>query len=173
MQNNNLSLTIRFFVYILLQVIFFRNFALFDYAVAYPYAAFILLLPFEMTGVTTLLLAFGLGLSVDVFYDSLGIQAAACLLMAYMRRYLVRVMVTSSDMDAQLQPGIYDMGFRWFAIFASTLLFFHHFALFWIDMGGIENLPAMLLRAVVSTVFTLAVVVSMQYLFYAPKKYRQ
>ena len=64
-------------IYIALQVVLFRNIALFDTAFAFIYVAIVLSVPLETDRIITIFLAFVVGVLVDVFYNSLGIHASA------------------------------------------------------------------------------------------------
>ena len=85
-----------FFLYVLLQLLLVRNLVLFDYGFCFIYVAAVLLLPYEISLTLLLLIAFVTGIVVDTFYNTLGIHAAATVLMAYLRPLIIRI---------QLAPG--------------------------------------------------------------------
>ena len=71
-----------FLLYLSLQILIVRNLVLFDYGFCFLYVACILLMPAEINQTALLLLAFLTGVIVDTFYNTLGIHAAATVLMA-------------------------------------------------------------------------------------------
>src|SRR5690606_41366754 len=77
--------TVRFVVMILLQVALFKNIGYYNVATAYPYIFFIFLLPIGLPNFLLFLIAFLTGLTVDAFYDSLGVHAAARVTLALFR----------------------------------------------------------------------------------------
>src|SRR5476649_733601 len=76
---------LRFVVLVFIQVFLLKNIALYNLATPYFYILFILLLPFETPNVLLFILAFLMGLTIDAFYDTPGLHAAACSLLAFVR----------------------------------------------------------------------------------------
>ena len=70
---------IRFIFLLALQVALFNHINLFGYVNAYPYLLFILLYPISGNKNLLLLLSFILGLVLDLFSNSGGVHAVACL----------------------------------------------------------------------------------------------
>src|SRR4028118_1471244 len=95
--------TFYFIIYITLQVILIRNMVLFDVGFCFVYIAFLLLLPFDISKVMLLILGFSTGLLVDVFYDTIGIHAAACTLLAYIRPYVIMFTTPRGGYEANMR----------------------------------------------------------------------
>lgn len=161
--------TFYFLVYAALQVFLVRNLVLFDTAFCFVYVAFLLFLPFEMDSFLLLLLGFGTGLLVDVFYDTLGIHAAASVLLTFLRPYVIGVMTPRGGYELSMRLSLQGMGFNWFATYVLILTFIHHLALFAIEASQLNLIFFTVLKAVASTLFTCVVIVLIQYLFYSPK----
>ncbi|MEH0158183.1 Rod shape-determining protein MreD [Limibacter armeniacum] len=164
------KLVVRFFLYVLLQGVLLRNASLFDYALCYPYVSYLILLPFSFSPLGSLLLGFALGISVDIFYDTLGIHAAACVLMAFARIQLLNVLSPSGGFEANMSPTIASMGFNWFVSFSAALIAIHHISLFLIDASNMSKVGGALLQSLASGAFTLVMVVAIQYLFFPSKR---
>jgi len=62
-------------LYIILQILFLHNVMLFNVGFCYIYIAVLLLLPFEISTITLMLLGFALGLVIDLSYNMLGVLA--------------------------------------------------------------------------------------------------
>jgi rod shape-determining protein MreD len=77
-------------LYLLLQIFFMRNMVLFNYAFCFIYIAGILILPAEISRMYLLFIGFGLGFTVDVFSNTFGMHAAASVLIAYLRPFLIQ-----------------------------------------------------------------------------------
>ena len=75
-----------FIFYLLLQIFFVRQLVFFNYAFCFVYVATIILLPFDTSRVQLILLGFVAGMLVDVFYNTIGANAAAMTLIAYLRQ---------------------------------------------------------------------------------------
>src|ERR1700758_4132054 len=121
----------RFTVLVLLQVLIVKNINLGRYFIFFPYVLFILLLPFNTPKPLTLILAYVLGLTIDMFYDTQGMHAAACITMAYIRSFVLELFAPREGYDEQLKPTITYMGVGWFSSYAAVLILVHHFVLFY------------------------------------------
>ncbi len=157
---------IYFVIYVGLQLIFIRNLVLFDVAFCFVYVSFILLLPFETDTVLLLLLSLGTGLIVDSFYDTFGIHAAACVLIGYLRPWVLRIITPRGGYEQNIRISIQYMGREWFFMYSLILIGFHHLALFLIEASQWSLVPAALLKAVCSTAFTWTILIIIQYLVY-------
>jgi len=72
----------RFIILVLLQIFIFSQIQFSNLINPYFYVLFVLLLPFDMPRSAMLLMAFFLGLTIDLFSNTLGMHAAACTWMA-------------------------------------------------------------------------------------------
>ena len=160
---------IRFIVLVLLQVLFLKNTGYYNLATPYLYILFILLLPFDIPNFLLFLLAFITGLTVDVFYDTLGLNAAACSLLALVRILFISVTVQKDGFDNEPEPRLGLMGFRWFFFYAVILTFFHHLVLFTFEIFRFSEVPYILLRALLSSLFTVFLILVAEFIFFRRK----
>lgn len=156
---------IRFIVLVPIQVLVLDNINMGGYVNPYLYTMFILLLPFEIGGWALLFLSFLIGLAVDLFSGTPGMHAAASTFMAYCRPLVIRSVGLNRDQDTGLQPSISHMGFSWFFTYSLILVFIHHLSLFLIEVFRFSGIFNVLLRTLYSTLFTLALIIIVQYLF--------
>ncbi|NTW23070.1 MAG: rod shape-determining protein MreD [Lentimicrobium sp.] len=161
---------LRFFVLIALQVLLLDHINLGGYINPSLYVFFILLLPFEIPGWLLLILAFLIGLGVDVFSNSTGLHTAAAVFMAYIRPWVIRKTGAPADYEGNLKPGIADMGFRWFLTYAAILIFAHQLALALLDSFRVAEAGLITIRLALSTAFTLVLVIISEYLFMHRRK---
>ena len=162
----------RFTVLVLLQVLIVKNINLGRYFIFFPYILFIVLLPFNTPKPLTLILAFILGLSIDMFYDTQGMHAAACITMAFVRSFVLELFAPREGYDEQLKPTITYMGVGWFSSYAVVLILIHHFVLFYIEAFTFYEFFRTLLRVLGSTLATFGFIYLMQFLFYRPNSKR-
>lgn len=149
---------------VLLQGLLLNNVALFDVAVPYIYVLFVLMLPFETPNWLVLLLAFVLGLTVDVFISTLGMHISASVFMAFGRSYLLKLIQPRGGYEFGVNPSFSDMGISWYAIYAGILVLFHHLFLFYIESFKFSQFFSTFGRAFASTLFTMFVIVVFQLL---------
>lgn len=152
-----------FFVYAIAQVLLLKNLVLFNTAFCFLYVVFILLLPVETNNLLLMLAGFLLGFTIDIFYDSLGLHAMALVVVAYLRNYWLGVITPQGGYDSGLPPTLASNGLQWFLIYAIPLLFVHHFVLFFTEAAGFSRFGFTLLKVVMSLLFTLSVVLILQY----------
>ncbi len=156
---------ISFFIYLLYQVLILQNVVLFHTAFCFLYIAYLLLLPVEMKPLTLMAVGFVMGLAVDMFYDSIGLHAFACILIMYLRNYWLNNLTPQGGYDSGDSPSLSLHGIQWFTVYAAPLVFIHHGALFFIEAGGFSMFWFTLWKIITSTLFTLLVILIAQFLF--------
>ena len=156
---------IRFILLAGFQVLILNHIHFGGYIYPVLYVYFILLLPFETPGWVLLLSSFALGLSVDFFSNSLGLNAAASVLMAFSRPGVIKLLESKREYETGIQPGIKDLGFRWFFFYALILVVVHHSALFFLDVFSFSEIRQTLYRIGMSSAATIVLILVMQFLF--------
>ncbi len=159
-----------FLAYILIQVIFLRNVVLFDRAFCFIYIGFLLFLPIETNRPLLMGMAFLTGLLVDIFYDSLGIHAAACVLIMFVRNLWLNLLTPQGGYDPGVIPSLRLNGLRWFIMYAAPLIILHHAALFFIEASGFHMFGFTLTKVLMSSLFTLMAIIIAQVLFYTTRR---
>lgn len=160
---------VRFFILVLLQVALFKNIGYYNVAAAFPYIFIIFLLPIGLPNLLLFILAFLTGLTVDAFYDSVGIHAAACVTLALYRIFFHKVTLEVEIKDSFNTPSLGEMGTKWFLsyIFFGTLI--HHLVLFLLETFSFANFLYTLASIFLSSIFTVAVLLLMSLLVYRKK----
>lgn len=157
---------IRFIVLLLIQVLLLNNIKFNGYLNPYLYILFILLLPKETPKWLLLVSAFLLGFGVDIFMKSFGINAAATVLVAFIRPSLIKYLSTGKDIEPNMQIGIKSFGFRWFFLYSLILIFVHNFVLYFLDIFSFNEILLTFYNILLGTIITLSLVIIIQYLFY-------
>ena len=151
-----------FLLYLLLQILILRNIVLFDYAFCFVYIAGMLLLPAEVNRTLLLILGFLTGLLVDVFYNTLGMHAAATVLVVYLRPFWIHLQLETKGTAERLEISIDELGVIGYLTFLLPLVFVHHAALFFIEMSHFGMIGYTILRIVASTFFTTLLITVIQ-----------
>lgn len=160
----------RFVFLILFQVLILNNIQFSGYINPYFYIYFILLLPFETPRWLLLLSAFLLGLSLDAFTNTFGLNASACVLMAFARPFVISAISTGTEFMIGHSPSLKNQGMKWFAYYSIILVLVHHFALFYLEIFRFTEFFQTLFRVLLSSVFTLMIVFIAEYLSYSTEK---
>jgi rod shape-determining protein MreD len=161
---------IRFVFLVFIQVFLLKNISLYNLSTPYLYILFILLLPFETPNVLLFLLAFLLGLTIDMFYNTPGLHSASCVLLAFVRILFISITVQKEGFDNEPEPTLSVMGFRWFFTYALILTLFHHFFLFNLEVFRFSEIQYTLTRVVLSTIFTVFLMLVSGLLFYRSRE---
>ncbi len=136
----------------------------------YLYVLFILLLPFETPKWLLLIAAFVCGLMIDMFSETAGLHASACVLMAFCRPGILKVISSKQDYEAGMRPIIQDLGFKWFFSYSLVLVGIHHLLLFYLEVFSFHEFFQTFFRMLLSIICTLSLIILSQYVIYRPKK---
>lgn len=161
--------TLRFILLLATQVFLLKNIGYYNLSVPYLYILFILLLPFNIPNGLLFLLAFISGLTVDVFYDTLGLHALACSVMAFVRIVYISITVHRDGFDNEPEPRLGIMGFRWFVFYAVILAFFHHLILFTFEAFRISEFGFTIIRVLLSALLSTILILVTEFVFYRTK----
>jgi len=170
---NNLFIKniVRFVLLILLQVLILNNVQLHQLINPFIYILFILLLPISTSRWLVLLTSFVLGLTVDIFSDTGGIHAAACVLIAYLRPFVQNIISPHGGYDANDIPGLGQMGLTWFSIYSVILVLVWNLSYFFLEVFSFDSIIRTLIKVLLSTLISLILIFIHQYLFYE-KQYK-
>lgn len=170
MLNEVLKNTVRFIALILIQGLILNDINLFGgQAIPYFYILFLIMLPLETPRWLELLLGLALGLGMDMFTNTVGIHASACVWLAFLRPVYLNAIAPRDGYEFGQNPTINDLGFSWFLKYASVLVFAHHFWLFYVEVYSFRDFFSTLLRVILSSAFTLVLIIIAQYLFFSGK----
>lgn len=157
---------IRFLILILFQVLVLDNIQMGGYLNPYFYVLFIILMPFETPRWLLLLTAFLLGVSVDLFTNTLGMHAAASVFMAFLRPWILSIFAPRDGYEQDTFPRIFFYGFNWFLRYSLVMVFFHHLALFYLEVFHFQDFLSTFLRVILSTLVTTATIILSQYFIF-------
>ena len=155
-----------FIVCILLQILIFNEMQIVRFLNPSFYILFILLLPFETPKWLQLMAAFGIGLTVDSFINTPGINAAACTLLAFLRPLILKLLSPREGYEVGQFPRIMDLGFGWFLKYSFILILFHQIALFFIEAFTFKFFGLTLVVVLANTVATTFFVMLSQYVMF-------
>jgi len=161
---------VRFVVLVFIQVFLLKNLALYNLPVCYPYILFLLLLPFGIPNILLFALAFITGLAIDAFYDTPGLHAAACVILAFVRILFINITVSKEGFDNEPEPTLSVMGFRWFFAYTVILTLIHHFVLFAIESFNLSGLQYAIGRFLTSSFFTVILILISGAIFFRRKE---
>lgn len=164
---------IRFFalgLLILFQVLVLNALNVSPYIHPYVYPMFLLAVPFDTPRWIYLPLAFGVGLLIDMFTNTPGMHAAACVFIAYIRPWVIKIFTPVTGYENVNLPSIGELGFVWFLLFTVTLIFIHHLVYYLLFIfSNSHYIGYAVLNAITSTIVSTLLIVILAYLF-TPRK---
>jgi len=157
---------LRFLVLVLIQGLILSNVVLIGgRAQVYLYVLFIIMLPLRINVGFSMVLAFLLGLGVDMFYDSPGLHASAAVVAAFIRPYFIRLLTPRDDYDINDRASISNMGLLWFVRLSFALVLIHAIWIFILEAFSFSGIGIALVKALSSSIVTLLVCVVSVFLF--------
>jgi hypothetical protein len=158
----------RFILLLVAQVLIFNRIDLFGFINPFPYILFIILYPVNGNKSGLLAASFLLGLLMDMFWNSGGVHAAACLVLAYYRPAIFKFSfgLSYEYQTVRLNDTLTPERFS-FLIIAIVL---HHFVLFVLEVFKVSFLWDILVRTVLSTIFTIITCIIIIYIIKPSKR---
>lgn len=158
MNKTALSILIGALILIPAQAVFFNNMVLFSVAVPIVFIYIIITLPITYSPSLAMTIGFASGMIVDILSDTPGINALASTLIAFIRRAVFHLYV-SSDIDlAEQRPSPRTMGSAAFMKYALTMTAFYCMIVFGIEAVQVFNFKLLLLRFISSTLYSFIII---------------
>ncbi|MBY0245535.1 MAG: rod shape-determining protein MreD, partial [Sphingobacteriaceae bacterium] len=164
------SFFFRWIVLISIQILFLRNLNLYDLQSPFLYVLFIILLPISIPNLALYSLAFLTGLTLDVFYDTLGVHAAACVFTALIRTLFLSISISKENFN-DLSPSFHNMGFVKFSTFVFLCVLSHHLVFFFLEAYKVSEFFYTLFKSFTNCIFTTCLILVLETTFYAKKNH--
>jgi len=158
----------RFILLLAAQILIFNNINFLGYINPYPYILFIILYPVNGNKYGLLAASFFLGIIMDMFCNSGGVHAAASVLLAYYRPYIFKFSFGLSYEYQTVRLNDVLTPERFSFILIAVVI--HHFALFLLEVFRIYFIGEILLKTVLSTLFTILLCIIIIYIIKPNKR---
>jgi rod shape-determining protein MreD len=165
---------LRFALFILVQVFVLDKIHLHQMVTPYIYFLFILWLPFNLGRTQQMLIAFAIGFTLDSFRHHPGFHTAACVLIAYVRPFLINLLIRQEGADTNYdEPSFKSMGgILPYMIFTGVLTFIHHGWLFLLEAWQFGNIWYFLVKTILSTLLSLLLIIITELMFVRKQRFR-
>jgi rod shape-determining protein MreD len=166
--NSALFLNIaRFILLLAAQFLVLNNINVAGFFNPFPYILFIILYPVNGNKAGLMAASFLLGIVMDLFMNSGGVHAAACVTLAYLRPIFFRFSfgLSYEYQTVKLNDKLSPERFSFILISVIT----HHFILFILESFQFSFFLSLLFKTLLNTVFTVILCILIIYLF-KPKK---
>lgn len=154
MNKTALYIAMLFVVLLLVQAVIFNNLVLFNCAMPFIFIYVLITMPVTTPPNLAMTVGFALGLCVDAFADTYGLNALCCVILAFVRRPLFHLYVPHDDDLAGQCLNMRTMAVSAFLKYALTMTLVYCVCANVIESFSLFNPLRMLLRIVASTVYT-------------------
>ncbi|MCH7523932.1 MAG: rod shape-determining protein MreD [Bacteroidetes bacterium] len=154
---------IRFIVLVLIQALVLNNINFLGFINPYIYILFIILYPIKNNRLLFIFLSFLLGLTVDLFLDSGGVHAAACVTIAYARPVFLKSVFGATYDHQTIKFSSTDFGQR--ITYFSIITLIHHLILFSLEIFNTSKIILILKKSLFSSIFTILLCILITILF--------
>lgn len=164
----------RLALFILVQVFVLNKIPhLHRFVVPYLYFLFILWLPFTINRMVLLGAGFITGLSLDYFTMSPGLHTAACVLIAYVRPFIINLLITKEATEITFhEPSPRGMGWGPYLIYALILTILHHVYLVLLEWLQFGTFLDFIIKAGATIGISMLLILIVELLFPRRLKYR-
>ena len=149
-----------FFICILLQVLIFNRIILFHVALPIVFIYFIIRLPIDIKLSYLFTLSFLIGLIVDIFSDTPGVNALACTLISSIRKPIYYAYMAKDDVTNRLVPGVESMGLWEFSKYLLSFIVIYTFLVFTIEYFSFADVKGIVILSAASSLFSFIILLA-------------
>jgi len=165
---------IRLAVFILIQVYVLNKIPhLHKLVTPYIYYLFILWLPFTLSRLGLLVVGFFTGLILDYFMMTPGLHAAPCLLIAYVRPFLIGILTPKDSSEFNYrEPSPKAMQWTPYMFYVFVLTLMHHTYLVLLEWLNFGNFLDFIFKIITTTGISMLLIFTVELLFPRKLKFR-
>lgn len=165
---------IRFCLFLAVQVYILNKIPhLHRFITPYLYFLFILWLPFSINRFWLMVIAFFCGLSLDYFTMTPGLHAAVCVLIAYVRPFIISILTPKDPSEFNYrEPSPRAMGWTPYSVYVFALTILHHLYLVFLEWLQFGNLFDFILKVIGTTGVSMLLIFIVELLFPRKLKFR-
>ena len=155
----------RYLLIMVLQVLLFDQLQLWGACHPYIYVLCLLMMPITLPHSADMLIGAFAGFIMDIFCNSLGVHMAACILLMYIRPYLIGVIVNDKDRLNE-QISLHAIGMEALLKYTVIMVLIHHLTVFSLAAWSWNHMGFVLLETIVSSTITILLVIGYNVLRY-------
>lgn len=155
----------RYLLIMVLQVLLFDQLQLWGACHPYIYVLCLLMMPITLPHNVDMLIGAFAGFIMDIFCNSLGVHMAACILLMYIRPYLIGFIVNDKDRLNE-QISLHSIGMEALLKYTVIMVLIHHLTVFSLAAWSWSHMGFVLLETIVSSTITILIVIGYNVLRY-------
>jgi len=164
----------RFFLFTMVQVYVLNKIPhLHQFITPYIYFLFLLWLPFSISRIGLLITGFISGLALDFFTMTPGLHAAACVLVAYARPFVINILTPKDSSEFNYrEPSPKSLGWTPYLVYVFVLTILHHGYLTLLEWLSFGTFLQFLIKIVATTAISMLLIITTELLFPRRMKFR-
>ena len=160
MNKDILTYSILFVALILLQVLICNHIAIFNVAIPVIFIYFLIRLPLSVKPSMLFTLAFCLGLLIDIFSDTPGVNALACTLIAALKRPMFYAYVDRDDRTKNITPCVSSIGLTNYCKYLVTFVGIYCLLVFSIEYFSFADVKEIVIMTFSSCILSFAILLA-------------
>lgn len=149
---------------LIIQVLLLSHVHMVGMAVPFIFLFIILMMPYQTSPYLLMLVGFSLGLTVDLFMNTIGQNAAASTFLAFVRPSVIRLISKKDYAEISSSPNAYINGFAWYASYVLLCCLLHSIFLYTIEVFSFANYTQTIIRILTGTLLSTTLIVIIEYL---------
>lgn len=145
---------------VLLQVVVFNQLHLFG-GIALIYLLPLIKMPVQMNRSLQILLGFICGLVIDIFSNTLGMNALVCTLVMWLRMPILHMFIVADELKTGF-PSASKIGLLVFLRYAFSIVLTYALALYLIESFSLFNIVPLLIHIIITVILTMAFVFALE-----------
>lgn len=155
----------RYALIMVLQVLLFDQLQLWGACHPYIYVLCLMMMPITLPHSVDMMIGAAAGLVMDIFCNSMGIHMSACILLMYIRPYLIGAIVNDKDRLNE-QISLRSIGMEAMLKYTVILVVLHHLTVFLLAAWSWSHIGFVLLETLVSSTVTALLIIGYNILKY-------
>ena len=148
----------RYIIVMILQVLLFDQLQLLGACHPYIYVLCLLMLPITVPHSLSMILGAAAGIIMDIFCNSLGVHTAACILVMFIRPYLIGAIVSDKDRLNE-QINLHTIGMEALVKYVVIMVLIHHLTIFLLAAWSWHHIGFVALETIVSSTVTILIII--------------
>lgn len=155
----------RYILVMALQVLLFDQLQLLGACHPYIYVLCLLMMPITLPHSVDMILGAIAGIIMDIFCNSLGVHTAACILVMFIRPYLIGAIVSDKDRLNE-QINLHTIGMEALVKYIVIMVLIHHLTIFLLAAWSWHHIGFVMLETIVSSTVTILIIIGYNALKY-------
>ncbi len=146
------------------QILLLNHIHMVDMAVPFIYIFILMKMPYQTPPYVLMVFGFLLGLIIDLFMNTMGLNASAATFLAFTRPFIIDIISKKDYSESNPAPNVYINGFVWSIQYCLLCAFFHETFLYTIEAFSFNNYGQTLVRILSGTVLSAILILITEYL---------